>query len=137
MDYPTLINELTSDPLGIGYGDMTDAEVAASLNAADRERIVPTLTSTQVFEAIDPGEFASLTDAQKALVRDLFAIGTVDITPDSNGRAVILNLFDAGSTTRANLLAEATEPISRAMELKLPTIKTGYVAKARAQGGLT
>jgi hypothetical protein len=131
MNYPTLINELTADPLGIGYASMTDAEVAASLNAANHERIVPTLTSTQVFEAIDPGEFSSLTDAQKALVRDLFALGTVAISPDSNGRAVILNLFGPSTATRANLLGEATEPISRATELGLHNLREGHVRNAR------
>lgn len=31
MDYNTLKNELTTDPLGVGYAGMSDAEVTASL----------------------------------------------------------------------------------------------------------
>ncbi len=38
--YETLINELSTDPLGRGYASMTDEEVAASLK--ERNRRVPT-----------------------------------------------------------------------------------------------
>jgi len=31
-EYGILINELRNDPLGVGYANMTDEEVAASLN---------------------------------------------------------------------------------------------------------
>jgi len=31
-EYAILVNELQADPLGVGYANMTDDEVAASLN---------------------------------------------------------------------------------------------------------
>ena len=38
--YAVLTDELRNDPLGVGYANMTDDEVAASLN--ERNRRVPT-----------------------------------------------------------------------------------------------
>jgi hypothetical protein len=40
MDISKLKEEINSDPLGRGYSGMDDAAVAASLNTADRSRIV-------------------------------------------------------------------------------------------------
>ena len=46
--YAVLTDELRDDPLGVGYANMTDEEVAASLN--ERNRRVPT-TYTRAIQA--------------------------------------------------------------------------------------
>ena len=39
-EYAILVNELQADPLGVGYANMTDQQVAAALN--EKNRRVPT-----------------------------------------------------------------------------------------------
>lgn len=133
MDYAILKDEITNDPLSRGYSAMTDAEVAFDLNTQRRTRQRPTLDAAEIYEAITVSEFQALNDTVKAYVRDIYSLGTgIVITTNSKARQVLLTAFDAGSESRAALVAAATESISRATELGLRRIKTGYVQKARA-----
>lgn len=129
--------ELDTDPLGIGYAQGTDQQVADSLNAETREVIRSNLTGSQIFNAIVPAEFAVLTADDKQFVRDVFSLGdAVDVGPDTNARNVLLGAFGAGTLTWDNLVAAVTFYTSRAKELNLlgasPEIGPAHVAQARA-----
>ena len=132
MNYSTLTAELQSDPTGVGYAGMTDAEAAAAMNAATRTRLAATIDSAALYEAIVPAEFGALSADEKQLVRDLFTLGTVHVRDGSNGRAVLLATFGAQSGTIAALIEAATERISRAAELGLPPVDAAHVQSARA-----
>lgn len=98
--------ELTSGPLGRGYATMTDQQVADDLNSVSREVIESKLSGSTIFNAINPAEFAALTDQEKQFVRDVFSLGdAVDVGPDTNARTVLLDAFGAGTVTRDNLVA--------------------------------
>lgn len=132
MDLQALKTELTTDPLTRGYGSMGDEEAANSLNAVNRTREKPTLRGSDIYNALVPGEFTALQAAQQARVRDIFLLGdSIDVRAGTNVRAVLLSVFAAGSQTRANLIAAATEPASRADELGLGFVTPSNVADAR------
>jgi hypothetical protein len=60
-----------------------------------------------VYNAIVPSEFSALTNANQTLVRDIIGQGTVDGTAGKTARSIMLQVFGAGTTTRANLTAIA------------------------------
>lgn len=115
---------------------MSDAEAAADLNAAYRTRKRTYMSSAEIYEEIVPSEFQALSDAQKAYVRDILGLGEgVDVQPDSQARAVMIQIFGVGSTTLSNLAAALDESVSRAQELGLGTVTAGDVQRARAYPG--
>lgn len=131
-NYVNLKNEVTNDPLARGYASMTDAQVAADLNTAYRTRERTSLSGSEIFNSIVPAEFAALADSQKQFVRDVFSLGdSVNVSTGTNARAVLLDAFGAGSTTRTNLAALVLESISRAQELELWTITEQDVGRVR------
>lgn len=132
MDLAALKAELTTDPLVRGYAGMTDVQAAASLNAADRSVPVRTLTSAQIFNAIVPAEFTSLSTAEKGNVDRVLGLGAdIDVSAGTNARTVMLNAFVAGTATRTALAALTARTVSRAEELGLPVPSAGHVATAR------
>jgi len=58
-----------------------------------------------IVESVDTTEYSGLTDSQKLDFLTLVSAGAVDISDGSTGRSVLMSLFGAGTTTRANLLA--------------------------------
>ena len=58
-----------------------------------------------IIEALDSTEYNALTDAQKLNLITVVSAGAVDLSSGSNGRALLMALFGAGTTTRANMLA--------------------------------
>lgn len=131
MNYQALKAELTNDPAELGYAGKSDAEAAALLNARTRTGVTPSITGSQLFEAIAPGEYNGLTAEQKANLRAMWAMPTIDITPQSNGRAMLLALFGSQSTTRANIVTLATSSVSRAQEIGLGRVDWQDVHRAR------
>lgn len=133
MSLDKLRTELTSDPLGIGYAGMTDAQVVASLLAVNRpgaEREV--IPSYEILEATVPAEWATLTAQEKQRYQTLISAGQVNLR-GANTRAMLGAMFGAGTTTRANMLALQTGPVkSRAEELGLGEVREGDVQIARA-----
>ena len=133
--YEDLWNELNNDPLGRGYSGMTDQQAADDLNTVYRTRLRDTLDSAEIYEALDIAEFQGLSDAQKAYVRDVLGLGPdVQVGPNTKARTLFISLFGAQSQTITNLVASATEDISRATELGFPTVKPGHVTDARLLG---
>lgn len=125
-----LKSEIDSDPLTRGYSGMTDAEVAESLNTANRTRNKTTMTGSEILNKIDPTEWNSLTDAQRQTVWDIVHLGTIN--PFGIEATLMVNIFTGGSTTITALAAARVESISRAQELGLGTVREGTVQQARS-----
>jgi hypothetical protein len=88
--------ETETCPYCKGGGSSFDANV--SLPA-------PLFYSYQVFDATVPGEYNALSAAEKSLYLLVISQVYVNLAEGSNSRTVLANLFGAGTTTRANLLA--------------------------------
>ena len=84
-------------------------------------------------ETISIPVFSLLTDVEKAQLDTLFtAHSSTGVPLGGNAQTVLLNIFDPGTTTRTDLIALATENISRGVELGLGFIHSGDVIGARA-----
>ena len=118
MDYAILKEEIVSDPLGRGYSGMTPQQIADSLNTINRTKSVQTVSGQDIFEAIVPTEFVALTADQKNLLYAIIGMDTIRVN-GTNTRTALLSMFGVGTTTRANLAALQTVPVSRAVELGL------------------
>jgi hypothetical protein len=129
-----LRNELLNDPLGRGYSGMTLEQKITSLNTSNRPAPENThVSGADIFNAIVPSEFGSLTAANKDLVRDVFGLGdSINVSTGTNARTVLLNAFAAGTTTRTNLATLVTQTQSRASELGLPGVTATDVFEALA-----
>ena len=128
-----LKTELATDPLARGYAVMTSQQAADSLNTANRPVERSIVAAHEVFEAVLPSEWASLSTAEKTRFQSVIGMGDVNLK-GTNTRAALAAMFAAGTTTRANLIAlQAGDPISRAQELGLGWITAGCVERARAE----
>lgn len=132
MNLVTLKAELTADPLGRGYAGMSIEAAAASLNTIDRSRQKSRLSGAEIWEAVVLSEYSARTAEQKSLLNAMIASPSLPIGPATNTRAALLAIFGAGTQTRANLIAAASETVSRATELGLPEVTPGDVQRARA-----
>lgn len=136
MDHAALASETNMDPLGRGYAAMSNAEVAVDMNTAYRTRQLEQLEQGTVYNSIVPGEFALLSADEQAEVWNIVQIGgpSLWIRPGDLARERMLAFFGVGTTTRANLIAAASEDISRGVELGLGWIRESDVHKARTGG---
>lgn len=117
----SLRTELSTDPTGI-YGTAwtvgdNDALVAA-INAPRAgvsvgRGVVPTHV---VFEAMDAGEWSTLSAIEKQRVETLLAMGTIDLS-GARTRATLTGIFPSGSVSRAALVALTDRQGSRAEQL--------------------
>jgi hypothetical protein len=130
MNLSALKVEITIDPLGRGYSNMTDKEVSSSLNAVDRTTNKNLLTSSEVLNAIDKAAFNALADPDKQLIWNILHIG--NINPFGIEADLFVDIFGAGSASINALSALRINNVSRATELGIGKIKEGYVAQARA-----
>ncbi len=130
-NYAALHDELINDPIGRGYGLMSDPEAADSLNTPNRNVSVDSVPSEFVVAALVASEVASLTAAQQRTMWGIIGAGTVR-ADDAEVKAVFADLFGAATTTRANLLALGTQTISRAQEIGIGFVKAPDVNEARA-----
>ena len=64
--------------------------------------------SYQIWGATDQTEYQALSAGGKTNYNNIVHMGTVDLNTGTTSRAVLWNLFDSESTTRANLLALLT-----------------------------
>lgn len=125
-----LKDELTADPLGRNYGAMPDEEAAASLNAKDRTRNRGVMSASEVLNAVDQTEYATLDDAQTDRLWGLLGIG--ELNPFGVEAQIMVQLFGAGSETISTLQQIRVESVSRGMELGLGHVKVGHVQEARS-----
>jgi len=153
----SLREEILNDPLGRGYADMTDAEIADSLNTKDRDRIVPLSSAALLawsgggadddnniasrYERIETAatEHASgaVRGACKAAIR-LIDRDSTELDLSLPDRAAMVDALVAGGVLTADekdgLYAMATQQISRAEELGLGTVYAADVTGAKANG---
>lgn len=134
MDYAALRQEITADPLALGYSGMTDANAAVKLNAFDTGRTLSrrVIGKNELMTAISDSEWPTTAILQHKL-SILFACDTIDAS-NANVRGVFAAIFPAGAT-RTALLALATRVVSRADELGLGTVQAADVALVRAKAG--
>lgn len=125
-----LKSEITVDPLLRGYDGFTDLQVVDSLNdTIDRDQNRETMTSSEVFNAIDKTEFNALTDIQRDLIWNILAMGVIN--PFGLEQDLFVDTFGA-STTITNLADARKSVVSRAVELGFGVVKLGHVQEARA-----
>lgn len=134
MAKAALITELTNDPLARGYAGMTAAQAAISLNEKNRTRNRAMVQVSAILDAIAWTEYDALTATHKDRLNVILARDTINAN-SVNVRAAFLAAFTNGSTSRANLIALLSEPISRAVEIGLTEPATpGLIEWARAHG---
>ena len=142
-----IVDELTGDPLGVGYAAMNDEEVVASLNGSGRtEKVAITsneLLAWSVYEGrlarIKRGVADGVDDTEKSLCEACYLLIQRDNTTlDLNDQSRI-DMLDAlvayGRITAAErdgLYNKATRQISRAKELGLGRVRLGDIQTARA-----
>ena len=132
VDNATLVTELTTDPLGRGYSGMTDQQAADDLNTAYRSRNRSSVKGSEIFNAIVLSEYDALADAEKLKVQIICGLGDdIDVGAGTNTRAFLIAAFGPATVTRDNLIALASESISRAIELGLSELEAKHVRIAR------
>lgn len=92
-----------------GIGASTDQQIADRfVDTASFDK--PFVSGSDIFNAIDRGDWAALTDADKQLVRDVFTLGdNIPTAPGTNVRTALLAVFAGRTTTLANLQALIAE----------------------------
>ena len=147
-EYAILVNELQADPLGVGYANMTDDEVAASLN--EPRYSVPTqrfITWRAIAAVLDDAEYTATKTALNQLaqvspkVADMLPFLLQATGDDGTGggidfgnadvRAMIQALPGVSEAAKGKLLALGERPASRAEILGLPEVYPGHVESAR------
>ena len=129
MAIAKLKTEITDDPLGRGYAGMTDAEIAISLNTANREVNKTLMTASEVLNAIDITEWNALTDAAQQKIWDVLHIG--EINPFGVEATIFIAVFGGGSDTITALAVARIIYISRVSELGLSGMAISDITKVR------
>ena len=116
------------------FAGKTDEEASAMLQVEDISVTEFTVSALDIFEAVDDGEFASLSDAKKARVRDIFSLGEGISVVNSRVKTVLFNAFGSATATRVALVALKPPDISQAQASGLGPRRTreSDVFKARA-----
>ena len=131
MNYAVLKTEVTTDPLGRGYSEMTDAEIAASLNdTVDRVVNKSSLSGDEMFGATVTAGFAALTAEKKAIWVSFCGRDSIDPFSTANVEFVKW-VFGNTSDTVTALAALRVSTVSRATELGLGTVYPSQVTRAK------
>ena len=128
-----LRDELLTDPLGRGYSVMDNEAASVELNAiwADpdtRERNRTSMSSSEVYNAIDQTEWALLSAGDQQELWDILHLG--DIDPFGREKDRFTTIFGGGSVTIAALADARKDDITRAQELGI-TAAAGLIEVAR------
>ena len=130
-DLIALKAELDADPLGRGYSGMSDQQAADSLNVEDRTVDRTAVSGGEVFTAIEPADFLTVTDvAHRWVLEVMFGLDVVPLD-SPNVRTILATVFSGKAGTIAALLALQTHVVSRADELELGNVRAGTVNQAR------
>lgn len=137
MNYLVLWTEINTDPAGLGYTGQSNAQIAALVNGLTQTVERTTISGNELLEHTVLAELQALPAVGREAYWGLVGMGSIDIAAGSNGRVVLLALFGAGTTTRAQLTAFVQAGIitSRAAILGLGDVRVSDVAKAIAQFG--
>ncbi len=131
-DIAKLKAEIDADPLSRGYAAMSDADVAASLMAQDRDKPLASMTGDEVFSFTDTEEFAG----RPAELQTMWVsfCGRDSIDPFGVANVDFLEFALGAGPTKTALAAARTiiNGQSRAMEQSLGFVGQGDVEDARA-----
>jgi len=127
-----LKNEIDTDPNAVGYVDMSNIDVANSIN----DPIIPinktSLTTKQLLEAIEKNPLLSLTGDKAVRVWGILSMDSVD--PFGIAADIFIDAFGSGSDTIIALAVLRKQNISRAQQLGYPgKVREGHVEMARAK----
>ncbi len=144
--YEKLVPEIRDDPENVGYANMTDAEVAASLNAETKSKLRPLSSAELLAWSGQAGRLGKIEAAQTCndtppTVRTIAKVTYLMIQrsdtrldlnlPDRNAMFDALVQADVlTANEKAELVAMATVSISRAEEVGLPHVDVGNVLSA-------
>lgn len=125
MTIEALRTEIDTDPKGLGYAALRTQSnapeaLADKLNeaGASGETLFKGYTPVEdVTAAIVRADYDALGAAGKTFLNEVMLRGARLKTGDTNLRASMAGVFAAGTTTRANLVALASRPASRAEAL--------------------
>ena len=115
------------------YGALTDKQAADELMKA--KNLPNQVSSAELLEAVDDGEYAGVTDQRKLDdFRNLLLVATYSglNADNANIKAAFVRIFAGATTTLQALNALKNRTGSRAEELRLGTVREGDVAQARA-----
>ena len=142
-----LADELSNDPLSLGYASMADEQAADALNAKSRVRQQPIpMTSVMRWAAKYDAlyrleqQFQSSDASVRGVARAAAAmissphVTSLDLT-DPEIQSMMESLVQAGVFTQTevdDLVARGQETISRAEELGLGLVKPGHIQMARS-----
>jgi hypothetical protein len=121
---------------GLVAGDSTQKKLDKVNAWTTTGAAIPMIVETyKVYNVMDTNEFTALAANQQQNMRDILAMGQVDLSPNLPARTRMLSLFGAGSATRAAMAAMA-------VPYDTPTVnwcgKNGYpLAQNGGIGGLT
>lgn len=111
------------------YRNMSDEQVADSLNVSDRPVNADSLQSGMLVASIVRAEFSALSPADKDYVRLIAMAETMPIT--ATLKTELGSIFPANSQTRTNLVSLLKRTGSRAEELGLGIVTPSHVADAK------
>lgn len=122
--------EIETDPLGRGYAGMTDAQVSASLNEANRQCVHDKCHPGEILNEIVHNDLLTVSVPDQNMLWAIIQTTGVSLV-DQHTWELIQTIFPPGSQTYANLEACKWHLGSRAHELGLPGIVTVDVMEAR------
>jgi hypothetical protein len=105
----TLREELTNDPLGVGYAEMTNAEVETALNAKTRSRVVSRFITARTILA-ECADGATILDKLEAAAAQISAVKWAMRFLQQEGGV------DVGHPATLSMIAQLTGPVLTAAE---------------------
>ncbi|MEE8598019.1 MAG: hypothetical protein V3S69_00605 [Dehalococcoidales bacterium] len=131
-------DELDIDPAVLGYaapnaGVEADAIADLALMSAVGQTVdVPTLSGSQLFEAIDDTEWQALTVDEKTDVQFVVSLGdNIQIAPGTKARAMMARALAGSTASLAALGVLGSKTVSRAEELGFGQVHIGDIQHAR------
>jgi len=135
MDYAALRAELDDSgghPV-TGVYNVDDGLAADELNAINVVADVETLSGSQLFEAIDNGDWDTRTADQQEKIKIVVGLGDqIQVASGKKARAMLASALSGATTSLSALSVLGSKTISRAEQLGLGTIAIGDVQNARA-----
>lgn len=129
MDIAALKAELIAGHPDTGAYSTDDPTATVELNAINRTRPLTSLTGSQVLNTMVLADFDSLTASDQARAWNIVHLGAVD--PYGIENDMMEGIFGAASATMTAFHAARIEPVSRAVEIGIGSVKTGHVEEAR------
>jgi len=129
-DYRALYTEVMTDPAGLGYSGKTDAQIADLMTAKTRSRPRDIIATWEILEATAPADWLALNAAERQRYQTIVSAGQVSVR-GANIRSSLVNMFGAGSATRASLVALQAAQVSRSEELGLGDVFGSDITEAR------